>query len=153
MRFCPFVQRVKLVLSAKNIQYDRRALLRVNYFTVSVFHRYEEVLIHLSDAPDWYLAKNPVGEVPLLEWIHSQTNEVRSIPESLVVSDYLDAIYPDNRLHPADPLAKAQQQVLVSRYGNVKLNASCRTDSSNERLLIGSLGVLRLHLRWKEGGQ
>jgi glutathione S-transferase len=82
--------------------------------------RYEEVLINLAEPPEWYLKKNPVGEVPLLEWIDPTTKEVRSIPESLVVSDYLDELYPKNRLQPADPYLKAKQQVLVGRFGSVK---------------------------------
>jgi len=101
MRFCPFVRRAKLVLAAKNIPY-------------------EEVSINLYDPPEWYLKKNPVGEVPLLEWIDRDSKEVRSIPESLIVSDYLDNIHPENRLHPVDPYLKAKQQVLVGRFGNVQ---------------------------------
>jgi glutathione S-transferase len=101
MRFCPFVRRAKLVLAAKNIPY-------------------EEVFINLADPPEWFLKKNPPGEVPVLEWIDSKTKEVRLIPESLVVSDYLDELYPQNRLQPADPYAKAKQQVLVGRFGSVQ---------------------------------
>jgi glutathione S-transferase len=82
--------------------------------------RYEEVLINLAEPPEWYLKKNPVGEVPLLEWIDPTTKEVRSVPESLVVSDYLDDLYPKNRLQPTDPYLKAKQQVLVGRFGSVK---------------------------------
>jgi len=101
MRFCPFVRRAKLVLAAKNIPY-------------------EEVNINLADPPEWYLKKNPVGEVPLLEWIDRDSKETRSVPESLVVSDYLDDLYSDNRLHPVDPYLRAKQKVLVGRFGNVQ---------------------------------
>jgi len=73
----------------------------------------------LNDPPEWYLKKNPVGEVPLLEWIDPDTKEVRSVPESLVVSDFLDALYPEHPLQPADPYVKAKHQVLISRFGNV----------------------------------
>jgi glutathione S-transferase len=101
MRFCPFVRRSKLVLAAKKIPY-------------------EEVFINLSEPPEWYLKKNPVGEVPLLEWIDADSKETRAIPESLIVSDYLDNLYPENQLQPADPYLKAQQQVLVGRFGSVQ---------------------------------
>lgn len=101
MRFCPFVQRAKLVLAAKNIPF-------------------EEVRINLSDRPEWYLKKNPVGEVPLLEWIDPDTKQVRAIPESLVVCDYLENKYPQPALYPTDPYVRAQQQVLVGRFGNVQ---------------------------------
>ncbi|CAF0780112.1 unnamed protein product [Adineta ricciae] len=100
MRFCPFVRRAKLVLAAKNIDF-------------------EEVRINLGDQPDWYLKKNPAGEVPLLEWIDKDSKEIRSIPESLVICDYLDELYPQNRLHPTDPYLKARHQILTSRFSNV----------------------------------
>ncbi|CAF3375391.1 unnamed protein product [Rotaria sp. Silwood1] len=101
MRFCPFVRRVKLVLAAKNIPY-------------------EEVYINLNDEPDWYLKKNPVGEVPLLEWIDHDSKEVRSVPESLIISNYLDDLYAEHRLHPVDPYLKAKQQMLTERFGGVR---------------------------------
>lgn len=81
---------------------------------------FEEVRIDLGDQPDWYLKKNPVGEVPLLEWIDKDSKETRSIPESLIVCDYLDKLYPQNRLHPTDPYLKAQHQVLTSRFNSVR---------------------------------
>lgn len=85
-----------------------------------VYFRYEEVCINLSNPPQWYLEKNPVGEVPLLEWIDSNSKEVRAVPESLVVSDYLDALHPEHRLQPDDPYVKAKHQVLVGRFGSVR---------------------------------
>ncbi|CAF1446117.1 unnamed protein product [Adineta steineri] len=100
MRFCPFVQRTKLVLAAKNIPY-------------------EEILINLGDKPDWYIKKHPAADVPLLEWIDGGSKKAQSIPESLVISDYLDNLYNVHRLHPNDPFTKAKQQILLSKYGNV----------------------------------
>jgi glutathione S-transferase len=87
-----------------------------------IYSSYEEIFINLSDEPDWYLKKNPVGEVPLLEWIDRDSKQTRLVPESLIVSDYLDNLYPENRLHPSDPYLKAKQQVLVGRFGNVRKN-------------------------------
>ncbi|XP_026873432.1 glutathione S-transferase omega-1 isoform X2 [Electrophorus electricus] len=48
MRFCPFAQRTRLVLSAKGV-------------------KHETVNINLKDKPEWFLAKNPLGLVPTLE--------------------------------------------------------------------------------------
>lgn len=76
-------------------------------------------MINLNDAPDWYLRKNPSGEVPLIEWIEQDSKQVRSIPESLIISNYFDELYPEPRLHPVDPYAKAQQQLLTDRFENV----------------------------------
>ncbi|CAF1378899.1 unnamed protein product [Rotaria magnacalcarata] len=101
MRFCPFVRRAKLVLAAKNIPY-------------------EEVLINLNDEPEWYKKKNPSEEVPLLEWIDSNSKETRSIPQSLIICNYLDDLHPEHLLHPTDPYAKAKQQILTDNFGNVR---------------------------------
>ncbi|UJR34290.1 hypothetical protein I4U23_021694 [Adineta vaga] len=100
MRFCPYVQRAKLVLAAKNIPY-------------------EEINVNLVEKPEWYLEKNPPGQVPSLEWIDRDSKETRFIPESLIVCDYLDETNSQNRLHPTDPYLKTKQRVLIDRFSNV----------------------------------
>lgn len=52
-----------------------------------------------------YLALNPTGMVPTLV----RGDEV--IFDSAVINEYLDAIYPDPPLTPADPLGKAQMRM------------------------------------------
>ncbi|CAF3814920.1 unnamed protein product [Rotaria sp. Silwood1] len=99
MRFCPFVQRTKLVMAAKGIPF-------------------EEIYINLADPPEWYLKKNPTGQVPSLEWIDANSKQTALVPESLIICDYLDEKYPEHRLHPLDPYLKAKQRVLVDRMGN-----------------------------------
>lgn len=88
--------------------------------------RFEEVRINLSDQPDWYLKKNPVGEVPLLEWIDASSKQTQAVPESLIICDYLDELHPEPRLHPTDPLQKAKQRVLVGRFGQVRIRYSAQ---------------------------
>ncbi len=75
--------------------------------------------MNLVEKPEWYLKKNPPGQVPGLEWIDRDTKETRFIPESLVVSDYLDEINAEPRLHPTDPYLKAKHRVLVERSSSV----------------------------------
>ncbi|CAF3391981.1 unnamed protein product [Rotaria socialis] len=99
MRFGPFGRRVKLVLTAKNIPY-------------------EEILVNLTDIPEWYLKKNPSGEVPILEWIDPTSNLIRSIPESMIICNYIDDFYPEHHAHSADPYVKAKQQILIDHFGN-----------------------------------
>lgn len=54
-----------------------------------------------------YRGLNPLGLVPLLE-VDGQT-----ISQSLAIIEYLDSRYPEPRLLPADPLARAQVMALA----------------------------------------
>ncbi|KAJ7998101.1 hypothetical protein DPEC_G00219070 [Dallia pectoralis] len=92
MRFCPFAQRTRLVLHAKGI-------------------KHETVNINLKAKPDWYLQKNPLGLVPTLE-----TSSGQLICESLITCEYLDEVYGDKKLLPADPFEKAQQKMWLEDY-------------------------------------
>lgn len=67
------------------------------------------------------MKKNAPGQVPSIEWIDQTTNETRFVPESLVVSDYLDETFGETRLQPADSYAKARQRVLVERFSSVSV--------------------------------
>ncbi len=57
---------------------------------------------------------NPLGQVPCLQF-----DDGRAIPESLIVCEYLDSAYPENRLTPSDPYTKAQHQLLVEAFSKV----------------------------------
>ncbi|KAL8581125.1 hypothetical protein ACOMHN_033573 [Nucella lapillus] len=88
MRFCPYAQRARLVLAHKNIEY-------------------ETVNVHLKRKPSWLFERNPKGRVPVLE--HP---DGRIVFESLLVSQYLDEIYPQHPLTPTDPYKKALDRLL-----------------------------------------
>lgn len=97
MRFCPYAQRIHLVLDAKKIPY-------------------ETTYINLSDKPDWLTKFSPLGKVPAL----GLPNEPNApyLFESLIVADYLDEKYPGTvPLHPTGALAKAFDRLLVDRFG------------------------------------
>lgn len=98
MRFCPFAQRVHLVLDAKGIPYH-------------------SIFINLSDKPEWLTEKSPLGKVPALELINEPGNP--SIFESLIVCEYLDEKYPKKPLFPKDPLQKARDKILIERFNTV----------------------------------
>ncbi|XP_026992135.2 glutathione S-transferase omega-1-like [Tachysurus fulvidraco] len=95
MRFCPYAERTRLVLHAKGIEY-------------------ETINIHLKEKPEWYLEKNPLGAVPALETPCGQV-----VYESAITCEYLDEIYPEKKLFPSDPFAKAQQKMLLEEYSKV----------------------------------
>uniref|UniRef100_A0A336KBC7 CSON007035 protein n=1 Tax=Culicoides sonorensis TaxID=179676 RepID=A0A336KBC7_CULSO len=96
MRFCPFAQRVHLVLDAKNIPYH-------------------VVYINLTDKPEWLVQKSPLLKVPALEI----PGESEPLIESLVIADYLDEKYPEVKLHSTDPLQKARDRILIERFSAV----------------------------------
>ncbi|KAL8593225.1 hypothetical protein ACOMHN_009880 [Nucella lapillus] len=91
MRFCPYAQRTRLVLLYKNIPH-------------------ETVNVDLKEKPDWFLERNPLGLVPVLE------KDDKILFESLITCDYLDDVYADNRLTPADPYQKARDSMLVDYF-------------------------------------
>ena len=59
---------------------------------------------------------NPLGQVPCLQF-----DDGRVLPESLIIADYLDEVYP-NKLSPSDPFKRAQHRVLVEMFSKVTSN-------------------------------
>jgi RNA polymerase-associated protein len=88
---CPFCARVRIVLAEKGLSY-------------------ETVEIDLADRPAWLYDLNPAGKVPVLDedgWI---------LPESAVISEYLNERYPEPPLWPDDPGERAAGRLLVFRF-------------------------------------
>lgn len=98
MRFCPYAARTHLVLDAKNIPYHT-------------------VNIDLNAKPDWFFAANPLGKVPALQLVDKPNAPF--IYESLLISEYLDEVYPENKLYPSDPLAKVQEKIWIERFSSI----------------------------------
>ncbi|MBB5711411.1 maleylacetoacetate isomerase [Sphingomonas xinjiangensis] len=78
--------RVRIALALKGVAYARRHVM---------------LLEDQQRSPE-HLARNPQGFVPALE------AEGRVLTQSLAIIDWLDARYPDPRLIPADPDARAE---------------------------------------------
>ena len=57
---------------------------------------------------DEWLARSPVGKVPILE------SDSGSLAESQVICDYLEDAYPEVPLYPKDPMAKAKVRELIT---------------------------------------
>ena len=89
---CPYCARVRIVLAEKGLGY-------------------ETVEIDLSDRPAWLYDKNPSGKVPVLE-------EERGfiLPESLVIMEYLEELFPEQPLWPADPAERAAGRLWLDRF-------------------------------------
>ncbi|XP_025906375.1 glutathione S-transferase omega-1-like isoform X1 [Nothoprocta perdicaria] len=95
MRFCPFAQRTRLVLRAKNISH-------------------EVININLKNKPDWFFEKNPFGLVPVLE-----TSKGQLIYESPITCEYLDEAFPGKKLLPSDPYERASQKMLLEHFSKI----------------------------------
>jgi len=88
---CPYCARVRITLAEKGLEH-------------------ETVVIDLDDRPAWLYAKNPVGKVPVLEqegWV---------LPESSVINEYLEELYPEPALLPSDPGERAAVRLLIFRH-------------------------------------
>lgn len=82
---CPWVQRAAIVLREKNVPYE------ITY-------------IDRDHRPAWFLAVSPHGKVPVL-----QIDGTHALFESNAIAEYLDETV-EPRLHPADPIARAQNR-------------------------------------------
>jgi glutathione S-transferase len=88
---CPYVARVRIVLAEKGIEF-------------------ETVEIDLDDRPSFLYEKNPAGRVPVIE-----EDDGPSLPESVVIMEFLEERYPDPPLLPADPADRAFVRLLIFR--------------------------------------
>jgi glutathione S-transferase len=91
---CPYAQRTRILLSIKNI--DARL-----------------VELDLSKKrPDWFLAINPAGKVPAI------AHAVKPLNESSVINEYLEEVFSDPPVFPADAYQKAFSRILIDYCNN-----------------------------------
>lgn len=91
-------KKVRLCLAEKGLDY------RSHYLDLRKFEHHR---------PE-YLAINPNGVVPAL------VHDGEPILESMLINEYIDAVFPDPPLRPADPLALARMRLwtkLADNYG------------------------------------
>ena len=91
---CPFAQRTRMALIEKEIDHELTA-------------------IDLNDKPDWFLAISPYGKVPVLR------HNGAVIFESAVINEYLEEVFPERPLLPADPVRRAQARIWID-FANVR---------------------------------
>ncbi|GFN75175.1 glutathione s-transferase omega [Plakobranchus ocellatus] len=124
MRFCPYAHRTRLVLEHKKIPY-------------------EVVNIHLRSKPDWFLAINPLGLVPVLQI------DDKVVMESTATCDWLDDVYPENRLQPEDPYRRAWDRILFEYLGKLT-GASRGVAWGKPEDVPGMIAELEKHLKFYE---
>jgi len=102
-------QKVRLVLVEKGLTFDQHV---IDWGAQE----------HLSD---WYLRLNPNGVVPTL--VHDQ----QPICDSSVICEYLDEVFPDPPLAPADAVGRARMRAWM-RYLEEVPTAAIRVPSFNQ---------------------
>lgn len=103
MKFCPYAERTRLVLHAKDIPH-------------------ETVNVNTYKKPEWFAEKNPNQLVPVLEL------DGKISYESLITSEQLDEVYPDQRpLFPKDAYQKARDKMTIGHFDNKVFGAFWKT--------------------------
>jgi glutathione S-transferase len=103
--FCPFVQRVWIVLEEKDIKYE--------YVELNPYKKEPE-----------FLQLNPRGLVPtLVVPTYNLDMDVKSIYDSLIICEYLEEAYPEPtgykpRLLPADPYERARCRIWIDHINS-----------------------------------
>src|SRR5713226_7744790 len=87
-KLCPYVQRAVIALTEKGVPFER-------------------VDIDLANKPDWFLKISPLGKVPVLRVATGEGETV--LFDSNVICEYIEDTQGCAKLHPQDPLVRAQQ--------------------------------------------
>ena len=100
-KLCPYVQRAVIALTEKGVPFER-------------------IDIDLANKPDWFLKISPLGKVPVLVVTGDDGTEV-ALFESNVICEYIEDTQGGARLHPQDPLQRAQQRAWME-FGSTILS-------------------------------
>src|SRR4051812_24461902 len=99
-KLCPYVQRAVIALKEKGVPFER-------------------IDIDLANKPDWFLKISPLGKVPVLI-VRDGTSEV-ALFESNVICEYIEDTQAGAKLHPEDPLQRAQHRAWME-FGSTILS-------------------------------
>lgn len=108
---CPYVQRAAIALAEKGVPFER-------------------VFVDLSDKPDWFKALSPLGKVPLLRVTTSKGTEA-VLFESAPICEYIEETQGGPRLHPQDPLERAQHRAWME-FGSAVLADIWRLETAGD---------------------
>jgi glutathione S-transferase len=87
---CPYVQRAAIALHEKGVPFER-------------------MMVDLAAKPAWFTAISPLGKVPLLR-IARPGGATAVLFESAAICEYIEETQPGPRLHPDDPVTRAQHR-------------------------------------------
>lgn len=88
-KLCPYVQRAVIALKEKGVPFER-------------------IDIDLANKPGWFLKLSPLGKVPVLV-VTTDKGEV-ALFESNVICEYIEETQSGTKLHPSDPLKRAEHR-------------------------------------------
>jgi len=95
----PFVRKVLLALDAKGVAY-------------------ENVVVMPNDQTPAFRAISPLGKIPVLQ------HDDFTIPDSSVICRYIERVFPDKPLYPADPKLEARVG-WVEEYADTTVIQNC----------------------------
>jgi len=99
-KLCPYVQRAVIALVEKGEPFER-------------------IDIDLANKPGWFLSISPLGKVPVLV-VPTDAGEA-ALFESNVICEYIEDTQAGAKLHPQDPLERAQHRAWME-FGSAILN-------------------------------
>jgi glutathione S-transferase len=88
-KLCPYVQRAVIALTEKGVPFER-------------------IDIDLANKPDWFLKISPLGKVPVL--VVARDGQEVALFESNVICEYIEETQGGAKLHPQDPLDRAEHR-------------------------------------------
>ena len=95
----PFVRKVLLALDVKGIEH-------------------ENIIVFPNDSSPAFRAMSPLGKIPVLQ------HDEFTIPDSSVICRYLERVFPEKPIYPADPKLEARA-LWVEEYADTKLVENC----------------------------
>ena len=98
-KLCPYVQRAVIALTETGIPFER-------------------IDIDLANKPDWFLKISPLGKVPVL--VVAQNGKEVALFESNVICEYIEDTFAEAKLHPHDPLTRAEHRAWME-FGSAVL--------------------------------
>jgi glutathione S-transferase len=105
---CPYAQRTRMVLIEKDIEFELTE--------IDIYNR-----------PPWFREVSPYGKVPVLR------HDGKVIYESAIINQYLDEVFPEPPLMPADAWGRAQARIWMDYCETRYLPATHRLMAEREK--------------------
>ena len=113
-KLCPYVQRAVIALAERGVPFER-------------------VDIDLANKPAWFLKISPLGKVPVLT-VASDEGDI-ALFESNVICEYIEESQGGARLHPQDPLQRAQHRAWME-FGSAILADLWGLETTNDAAIF-----------------